>query len=68
METTNQIMEIAKTIAPDAEIEIIGVRPGEKLHELMIANEDVKCTIEKDDNKFKKKSTFSKFGTYFKNS
>lgn len=34
------IKDIAKAIAPDAQHEIIGIRPGEKLHEQMISSED----------------------------
>lgn len=35
-----RVMDIAKTIAPDAEIKIIGARPEEKLHESMWQNPD----------------------------
>jgi len=41
-----KIMDLAKAIAPDAEIEIIGVRPGEKIHELMISYDDAINTLE----------------------
>ena len=34
------IMTLAKAVAPKAEIEIIGIRPGEKLHEEMITETD----------------------------
>lgn len=34
------ITDIAKAIAPDAHFEIIGVRPGEKLHEQLVGVED----------------------------
>jgi UDP-N-acetylglucosamine 4,6-dehydratase (inverting) len=34
------IVDIAKAVAPNAEHEIIGIRPGEKLHEQMISPED----------------------------
>ena len=40
------IMDIAKAIAPDAEIDIIGIRPGEKIHEQMIGLEDAPHTLE----------------------
>lgn len=40
------IIDIAKAVAPDAEHEIIGVRPGEKLHEQMISPEDSYHTYE----------------------
>ncbi len=34
------ITDIAKAIAPDAQLEVIGVRPGEKLHEQLVGVED----------------------------
>ncbi|MCY4334877.1 MAG: UDP-N-acetylglucosamine 4,6-dehydratase (inverting) [Litoreibacter sp.] len=40
------IMEIARVIAPEAEHRIIGRRPGEKLHEQMISQEDAAFTYE----------------------
>tara|TARA_B100001559_G_scaffold320870_1_gene334639 strand:+ start:179 stop:1177 length:999 start_codon:yes stop_codon:yes gene_type:complete len=43
------ITDIAKVIAPDAEQKIIGIRPGEKLHEQMIGEEDSPYTYEYDD-------------------
>lgn len=46
------IVELAKVVAPDAEIEIVGIRPGEKLHEQMIGVEDAPYTYE-FDNHFK---------------
>jgi UDP-N-acetylglucosamine 4,6-dehydratase (inverting) len=35
-----KITDIAKAVAPNAEIEIIGIRPGEKIHEEMITTSD----------------------------
>ena len=40
------IMDIAKAIAPSANYEVIGIRPGEKLHEQMIGVEDAPYTYE----------------------
>ena len=34
----------ARTIAPEASQEIIGIRPGEKLHEEMVSKEDAYFT------------------------
>lgn len=42
------IVDIARAIAPDARHEIIGVRPGEKIHEQMIGQEDADHTFEYD--------------------
>ncbi len=43
-----KVVDIAKTIAPEMEQEIIGIRPGEKIHEQMIGIEDVMYTYEYD--------------------
>lgn len=40
------IMDLAKAIAPECETKIIGIRPGEKLHEAMIMEDDARHTIE----------------------
>jgi FlaA1/EpsC-like NDP-sugar epimerase len=44
-----KILDIAKAIAPDCEHKIVGIRPGEKLHEEMITESDAMNTIEFDD-------------------
>ncbi|ANQ50241.1 UDP-N-acetylglucosamine 4,6-dehydratase (inverting) [Flammeovirga sp. MY04] len=41
-----KILDVAKAVAPDCEIKIVGVRPGEKLHEEMITESDSLNTIE----------------------
>jgi UDP-N-acetylglucosamine 4,6-dehydratase len=43
------IMDLARAIAPECKTEIIGIRPGEKLHEIMIPRDDSHRTIEFDD-------------------
>lgn len=43
------IMDLARSICPECEIRLIGVRPGEKLHELMISLDDARNTLEYDD-------------------
>lgn len=40
------ILDIARAIAPDVKHEVIGVRPGEKLHEQMIGIEDAPYSYE----------------------
>lgn len=40
------ITELGKAVAPDAEQKIVGIRPGEKLHEQMIGVEDAISTFE----------------------
>ncbi|MGI9343635.1 MAG: UDP-N-acetylglucosamine 4,6-dehydratase (inverting), partial [Gammaproteobacteria bacterium] len=44
-----KIADVARAIAPDAEQKIIGIRPGEKLHEQMISSEDSFFTYEYED-------------------
>ena len=41
-----KVTDLARVIAPDARHEIVGIRPGEKLHEQMISAEDSYCTYE----------------------
>ncbi len=43
------MLDLAKAIAPEAEIEIIGIRPGEKLHEALISEDEARTTVELDD-------------------
>jgi len=67
-----KILDVAKAIASDAKHEIVGIRPGEKLHEEMITATDSFNTIEFDKyfvilpstplwdiEKFKKESNLS---------
>jgi UDP-N-acetylglucosamine 4,6-dehydratase len=35
-----RVIDAAKVVAPEAKIKIIGIRPGEKLHEIMITEDD----------------------------
>ena len=44
------ILDIARACAPDAAHRIIGIRPGEKLHEQMIGVEDAPHTYEYDSH------------------
>jgi UDP-N-acetylglucosamine 4,6-dehydratase/5-epimerase len=44
-----RITDLAKLIAPDAEIDHIGIRPGEKLHEAMISMDEARQAVELDD-------------------
>ncbi len=44
------ITEIAETVAPTAKTEVVGIRPGEKLHEQMVGVEDAPFTYEYDEH------------------
>jgi UDP-N-acetylglucosamine 4,6-dehydratase/5-epimerase len=43
-----RVVDLAEAIAPKCEIEIVGIRPGEKLHEAMITEDDARHTVEFD--------------------
>lgn len=44
------IMDLAKAIAPECDINFVGIRPGEKLHEMMITRDDARHTLEYEDH------------------
>ncbi len=44
-----RIVDLANHLAPGVAHEITGVRPGEKLHELMVTRDDARVTVELDD-------------------
>lgn len=46
---TARIVDLAKAIAPEAEIDYVGIRPGEKIHEVLITEDDARHTVEFDD-------------------
>jgi UDP-N-acetylglucosamine 4,6-dehydratase len=43
-----KVIDLAEAIAPECEIKIVGIRPGEKLHEAMINEDDARQTLEYD--------------------
>ena len=43
-----KITEVARAIGPECEQRIVGIRPGEKLHEAMITETDALSTVELD--------------------
>ena len=44
-----RIVDVARAVAPECRHEIVGIRPGEKIHEEMITETDALNTIEFDD-------------------
>jgi UDP-N-acetylglucosamine 4,6-dehydratase/5-epimerase len=44
-----KITDLATAIAPECKQEIIGIRPGEKLHEIMIPSDEARNTLEYSD-------------------
>jgi UDP-N-acetylglucosamine 4,6-dehydratase len=43
------VIDLARAIAPDAEMQVIGIRPGEKLHEVLISEDDARHSVELPD-------------------
>ncbi len=43
-----KVVDLATAIAPSAEIEEIGIRPGEKVHEVLISEDEARNTVERD--------------------
>jgi UDP-N-acetylglucosamine 4,6-dehydratase len=44
------VVDLARAIAPEAELDIVGMRPGEKLHEEMISEDDARRTYAHADH------------------
>lgn len=43
-----KIIDLAKAIAPECKYEVVGIRPGEKIHEALIMEDDARHTLEFD--------------------
>jgi UDP-N-acetylglucosamine 4,6-dehydratase/5-epimerase len=43
------IVDLARAIAPECQLDVVGIRPGEKLHETMVPEDDARNTVEYDD-------------------
>ena len=43
------VIDLAKAMAPELPVEIIGIRPGEKLHEVLITDDESRHTIDAGD-------------------
>ena len=45
---STKVIDLARAIAPDAAIETIGIRPGEKLHEDLLSVDEARNAVERD--------------------
>jgi UDP-N-acetylglucosamine 4,6-dehydratase len=43
-----RVADMAEALAPDAEYKIIGIRPGEKLHEVLLTEDESRHSVETD--------------------
>ncbi|HUV16729.1 MAG TPA: UDP-N-acetylglucosamine 4,6-dehydratase (inverting) [Pelolinea sp.] len=44
-----KVIDLAKAVAPEAKINIVGIRPGEKLHEVLISEDEARTVVELED-------------------
>lgn len=44
-----KLVDLAKAIAPDSKFDVIGIRPGEKLHEVLVSADEARHTVEMAD-------------------
>jgi UDP-N-acetylglucosamine 4,6-dehydratase len=59
---STKIIDLAKAIAPDAELEFVGIRPGEKIHEVLISEDEARTTVELEEKFVVQPATASWFG------
>jgi UDP-N-acetylglucosamine 4,6-dehydratase len=43
-----RILDLARAIAPDASLRVVGVRPGEKLHEVLLSSDESRHSVDVD--------------------
>jgi UDP-N-acetylglucosamine 4,6-dehydratase len=46
---STRIIDLAQAIAPQAELDVVGIRPGEKLHEVLVHEDEARNTVELED-------------------
>lgn len=44
-----KMLELAEALAPGCEMQIVGIRPGEKLHEVLLSEDEARHSLELDD-------------------
>jgi UDP-N-acetylglucosamine 4,6-dehydratase len=55
-----KVTDLAKALAPQAALKNVGIRPGEKLHEMMISVDDARSTVDLGD-RYAIEPTFAEF-------
>jgi UDP-N-acetylglucosamine 4,6-dehydratase len=45
-----KLTDLAKAIAPECAVKIVGIRPGEKLHEVLLSEDEARHTVARDDS------------------
>lgn len=64
---STRVVDLAKAIAPEAELEVIGIRPGEKLHEVLINEDEARTTVELEEMFVVQPTTAFWFGQEWQN-
>jgi UDP-N-acetylglucosamine 4,6-dehydratase len=44
-----RVMDLVDAVAPGCEVDIIGIRPGEKLHEVLLSEDESRQALEFED-------------------
>jgi len=44
-----RVIDLAEAVAPDARVDVVGIRPGEKLHEALVAEDEARTGVELED-------------------
>ena len=44
-----KLVDLGRTLAPDCEVEYVGIRAGEKLHEVLVSEDEARHALETDD-------------------
>jgi UDP-N-acetylglucosamine 4,6-dehydratase/5-epimerase len=44
-----KIVDLVKAVAPECRTEVVGIRPGEKLHEVLVSEDEARQTVELDE-------------------
>jgi UDP-N-acetylglucosamine 4,6-dehydratase len=57
-----KVVDLARAIAPQAKLEVIGIRPGEKLHEVLIHEDEARLSVALDEMYIVQPTTVSWFG------
>lgn len=46
---TTSILDLARALAPECQIDVIGIRPGEKLHEVLVSEDEAREAVDAGD-------------------
>ncbi len=44
-----KVVDLARVVAPGVKVEVVGIRPGEKLHEVLVNDDEARSTVEMSD-------------------